>query len=191
MEVEDGRHWRKIKEMVKQEFEIDESLELKTVWDLKLFDFKDGIEEITDQSKQELKMERGLNVIIKFWKDIDFELIPHKSGDIFTLKMTDENFETLEDHQMQINNMLLSKYVSHYESRVERWKMDLGAVYDVNTTLQDVQKTWSFLENLFIGSEEVKKELPNESQQFVAIDRNMREIMRSGNDIKNCIRFCT
>jgi hypothetical protein len=30
---------------------VDENLELRTVWDLKLFDFKDGIEEITDQAK--------------------------------------------------------------------------------------------------------------------------------------------
>lgn len=48
MDVEDGRHWRKLKDIVKQDFEVDDNLELKTVWDLKLFDFKDGIEDITD-----------------------------------------------------------------------------------------------------------------------------------------------
>jgi len=51
MDVEDGRHWAKIKKLVKHEFTVDETLLLKTVWDLKLFDFKDGIEEVTDQSK--------------------------------------------------------------------------------------------------------------------------------------------
>jgi len=73
-------------------------LELKTIWDLKLFDFKDGIEDITDQSKQELKMEKALNIIINFWKDIEFNLIQHKTTDIYTLKMADDNFEILEDH---------------------------------------------------------------------------------------------
>jgi len=68
------------------------------VWDLKLFDFKDGIEEITDQSKQELKMEKNLNAIIDFWKNIEFELLQHKNTQIFTLKMSDENFESLEEH---------------------------------------------------------------------------------------------
>jgi dynein heavy chain len=43
-------------------------------------------------------MEKALNVIVTFWKDIEFELIQHKNTDIFTLKMTDENFEALEDH---------------------------------------------------------------------------------------------
>ena len=51
MEAEDGRHWKKLKDLVKTEFEVDDSLELKTVWDLKLFDYKEGIEDITDQSK--------------------------------------------------------------------------------------------------------------------------------------------
>ena len=72
---------------------MDDNLELKTVWDLKLFDFKDGIEDITDQAKQELKMEKALNIIIFFWKDIEFNLIQHKNTDIFTLKMSEENFE--------------------------------------------------------------------------------------------------
>lgn len=29
--------------------------------------------------------------------------------------MIDENFEMLEEHQMLINNMLLSKYVGYFE----------------------------------------------------------------------------
>jgi len=55
---------------------------LKTIWDLKLFEFKDAIEDITDQAKQELKMDKALNKIIFFWKDVEFELVPHKNTDI-------------------------------------------------------------------------------------------------------------
>lgn len=73
--------------MVGKEFTVDDELKLETVWNLKLFDFKDGIEEITDKSKAELKMEKQLKIIIDFWKDINFELIPHKNTDITTLKM--------------------------------------------------------------------------------------------------------
>lgn len=87
--------------------------------------------------------------------------------------------------------MLLSKYVAFYEAKVEKWKQDLGSCYDVIQLLSEVQKTWSFLENLFIQSEEVKKELPNESAQFVGIDKEMREIMAKGSQIKNAMQFCT
>lgn len=87
--------------------------------------------------------------------------------------------------------MLLSKYVKFFEKDVERWKQDLGAIYDVIQLLSEVQKTWSFLENLFIQSEEVKKELPKESEQFVGIDRSMKEIMDQGVAVKNILKFCT
>jgi dynein heavy chain len=40
--------------------------------------------------------------------------------------------------------------------------------------ISEVQKTWAFLENLFIGSEEVKKELPNESKSFIGIDKDVK-----------------
>jgi dynein heavy chain len=98
MTTEDHRHWKKLKDLVKKEFEVTPTLELEVIWDLKLFDFKDGIEDITDQSKQELKMEKALKKIIDFWRDIEFELVQHKNTDIHTLKMSEDNFETLEEH---------------------------------------------------------------------------------------------
>ena len=135
-------------------------------------------------------MERGIDVVVSFWKDITFELIQHKGTSVHTLKMLDEHFEKLEENQLQINNMLLSKFVKFQEKQVEQWKQDLGAVYDVVQLLSDVQKTWSFLENLFIQSEEVKKELPNESKTFIGIDESMKSIMASGADTKLVLTFC-
>ncbi len=58
--------------LLKRDIVVDDKLLLKSVWDFKLYEFKDGIEEITDQAKQELKMEKQLNIIIKFWQDIEY-----------------------------------------------------------------------------------------------------------------------
>ena len=49
---------------------MSNDLELETIWNLKLFDYKDRIEEITDQAKQELKMEKQIEKVVKFWSDI-------------------------------------------------------------------------------------------------------------------------
>ena len=46
--------------------------------------------------------------------------------------------------------------------------------------LQEVQRSWTFLENLFIHSEEVKKELPKESLKFVNIDKEVRSMLAEG-----------
>ena len=191
MEVADDRHWNKIRDLVKKDVKVNDEMPLSVIWELKLFDHKDGIEEITDQAKQELKMEGNINKITNIWKSVDFELSKHKDTQIYTLKMLDDNFEQLEEHQLQINNMLLSKFVAHFEKIVEKWKQDLGSVYDVVQLLSEVQKSWSFLENLFIHSEEVKKELPEESKNFVVIDSDMKTIMAEGGKIKNILNFCT
>lgn len=45
------------------------------------------MEDITDQAKQELKMEKAIHKIIEKWQEVEFESIKHKDTNIFTLKM--------------------------------------------------------------------------------------------------------
>lgn len=75
---------------------------------------------------------------------------------------------------MQVQNMFASRFLSTFETEVVEWQKALSNVSEVTQVLAEVSKTWSFLENLFIHSEEVKKELPNESEKFVDIDRNVK-----------------
>jgi dynein heavy chain len=47
------------------------------------------------------------------------------------------------------------------------------------------------LENLFIYSEEVKKELPNETEAFIGIDKEVKDVLKNGKSIMNVLKFCT
>lgn len=38
-------------------------------------------------------MDKNINNIINYWKDIKFEQIQHKNTEIYTLKLNEENFE--------------------------------------------------------------------------------------------------
>ena len=58
MNTPDGRHWKKVKDTLKQDFSVDDSLELKLLWLLRLFDYKDTIEEICEIAKNEAKMDK-------------------------------------------------------------------------------------------------------------------------------------
>lgn len=53
----------------------------------------------------------------------------------------------------------------------------------------DVQKHWSFLINLFISSEEVKKELPKESEFFIQIDQRVKKVLKFGENKKFILDF--
>jgi dynein heavy chain len=47
------------------------------------------------------------------------------------------------------------------------------------------------LENLFIHSEEVKKELPKESEKFVGIDKEVKAILKDGEQKQKALIFST
>ena len=191
MDVPDQRHWKEVQTVTGKTFTVDEVTPLQIIWDLKLFEFKDPIEEITDKAKQEAKMEKILNKIDEKWKEVAFEKQQHKDTNIMLLKMSDENFEALEENHVQIQNMSASKYLAYFENIVNKWRASLTAIFDVVQLLSEVQKTWSFLENLFIHSEEVMKELPQESEKFRGIDKKVKEIIEDGNKIMNILQFCT
>ena len=50
---------------------------------------------------------------------------------------------------------------------------------DVFIILQEIQRTWSYLEPLFLGSEEVKKELPEDAKRFDIIDTDVKGLLKS------------
>lgn len=40
----------------------------------------------------------------------------------------------------------------------------------------DLQRLWSHLESIFVGSEDIRKQLPEDSLRFEAIDKDFKEI---------------
>lgn len=131
--------------------------------------------------------------IESMWKGVDWQRVPLELKDMTldTLKIDDESAEVLEEHQLLIQNIASSKFMSYFEEKVVHWQKGLSAVNDTVSSLAEVQKTWSFLINLFIYSEEVKKELPDESEEFVGIDREVKKILKSVNEHPNIVDFCT
>lgn len=92
------RHWDAIRTKVQKQFTVDDKLLLQDVYNLNLQDFKEDVEEITDQAKQEAKMEKTLAKLEETWKDIKFDFYQHKNTDIYMIRLTDENFDLLEEN---------------------------------------------------------------------------------------------
>lgn len=55
---------------------------------------------------------------------------------------------------------------------------------DVFLLIGEIQRTWSYLEPLFIGSEEVKRELPEDAKRFEGIDQNVKHELKTCWEIK-------
>jgi dynein heavy chain len=54
-----------------------------------------------------------------------------------------------------------------------------------------LQRTWAYLESLFISSEEVRKELPEATQRFVKIDGDVKSILAGLKQTQNCVASCS
>ena len=92
------RHWNAIKAKVQKDFEVDDKLLLKDVFELNLNKFSEDVEEITDQAKQEAKMEKTLQRLEETWKDVEFEFTQHRDSNVMLIKLSEENFDMLEEN---------------------------------------------------------------------------------------------
>jgi len=64
--------------------------------------------------------------------------------------------------------MMANRYMKTFEEPILSWNKKLMMVADVNQILSEIQRTWAYLESLFIHSDEVKKELPEAATRFKA-----------------------
>jgi len=185
------RHWDAVREKCKSDFQIDDKLKLNDIYKLNLGKIQEDIEEITEQAVQEAKMEKTLKQVSDFWNEIKFEFQPHKTTGVQKLSLSEENFEALEENQTQISAMFSSRYLSTFEDEVNKWNKALASISEIVLLCGEVQRKWTFLENLFIHSEEVKKELPKESEDFVGIDKDVRRILADGYEKQYALVYCS
>jgi len=184
------RHWKNLMDVTNVQFVIDEHFKLGNLLDLGLHKFEEDVGEIVNQAQKEEKMEQALKKINETWAVMEFQFVQHKDTDLQLVKMLEEDFETLEDQQVQIQNMMSSRYLATFEEQVTSWQKKLATIADVMQIMTENQRTWAYLETLFIGSEEVKKELPEDTERFAGIDSSIRRILVDFNATKNVSMAC-
>lgn len=76
--------------------------------------------------------------------------------------------------QVQLQNMLSSKFIAHFLQEVSSWQKKLSTADQVIQIWMEVQRTWSHLESIFIGSEDIRNQLPEDSKRFDGIDSDFK-----------------
>jgi Dynein heavy chain, N-terminal region 2. len=82
--------------------------------------------------------------------------------------------------QVQLQNLITSKFIAHFLEEVSAWQTKLCRADQVITMWFEVQRTWTHLESIFMSSEDIKMQLPEDSQRFSRIDA----------DFKVGVKFC-
>ena len=74
--------------------------------------------------------------------------------------------------------MIANKFVGYFLEQVTEWQNKLSTADSVITIWFEVQVTWSHLESIFIGSEDIRAQLPEHSKQFDTIDADFKVGMK-------------
>ncbi|KAK8861127.1 hypothetical protein M9Y10_012822 [Tritrichomonas musculus] len=185
------RHWQRLKEVTGVDFQKQVDLKLGDILQKELMRFTEDITEIVDGASNEVRMETALAELKKTWADMEFQYKPMEGfPELKVLYVPEELVATLEENQVAVQNYLSSKNISFFKQTLTDWQDKLMAVDRVMTVWQDVQYRWTHLRPIFIGSEDIRKQLPEQSASFENIDKQMNEFTEKQQENKNVIDTC-
>jgi dynein heavy chain len=186
------RHWRELMEVVKKQFPLpseNPNTPLRQLMEMELHVHAAGVEEIAEKATKEAKHEDTLRSLEATWSAVNFSMSFYKDSDVPLLKLDDDVVEQLESDQMAVQSIVGSRY-PYFRKDAMEWQKSLGAVSDVTQLLAELQRTWSYLEPLFIASEEVKRELPDDAKKFEEVDAEVRSILQKAWKVRNVKEVC-
>lgn len=154
------RHWNQLMHATGVQFTMDVDTTLADLLKLNLHNFEDEVRSIVDKAVKEMSMEKIVKELKTTWASMEFQYEPHPRTNVPLLKSDEELIETLEDNQVQLQNLMTSKYIAFFLEEVSFWQRKLSTADSVISIWFDVQRTWSHLESIFIGSEDIRAQLP-------------------------------
>ena len=180
------RHWDQLVVATKVKFTMDDDTTLADLLSLNLHNFEDDVQNIVDKACKEMGMEKILKDLENNWKTLEFSFEDHLTG-VKLLRASEELVEILEENNVQIQNMMMSKYIAFFLTEVSAWQKKLGCVDLVLSRWLEVQRTWSYLQPIFTGSEDIRVQLAEDSKRFIEIDVEFRSKLEDFNKNPNVI----
>ncbi|XP_046594204.1 dynein beta chain, ciliary [Neodiprion lecontei] len=182
------RHWRQLMNSTKKlgnmtpemtvRFVMDASTTLADLLELSLHECEDEVKNIVDKAVKEMSMEKYLRELNATWSAMEFEKEIHSRTGASLLRASEELIETLEENQVQLQNLITSKFIAHFLEEVSTWQKKLCIADQVTTVWFEVQRTWMHLESIFMSSEDIRRQLPVDSDRFDRIDGEFKEMMQ-------------
>eukprot|EP00828_Plagiopyla_frontata_P006289 TRINITY_DN1271_c0_g1_i2.p1 TRINITY_DN1271_c0_g1~~TRINITY_DN1271_c0_g1_i2.p1 ORF type:complete len:1883 (-),score=297.33 TRINITY_DN1271_c0_g1_i2:372-6020(-) len=151
---------------------------------------KDQIEEISARASGEAQIEESIKAIAQKWSELCFIVNSYReTKDKFVLGSVEEIFQNLDDHQVSIQTMLGTRYVQAIRGKVEEWEKKLILISEILDEWLKCQRQWMYLENIFTA-EDIQKQLPSETKQFLGVDKFWKDIMNKTNKKPIVLEIC-
>jgi dynein heavy chain len=184
------RHWKKLMQFTHQNIAFQSpKFCLEDLIKLELHKYAEEVTELVDGAQKEAKIEIKLNNIQTIWEEQSFEFKEYK--EVPVLGAMDETVEFVEQHSMELMGMLSSKDVEEFKDRVLHWQKNLKTVDSVINIWVKVQRAWQRLEPIFLASEDIRAQLPDDTRRFETVDGAFKEMMREAREDPGVVVACT
>ncbi|ETO26653.1 hypothetical protein RFI_10483 [Reticulomyxa filosa] len=188
------RHWKMLMDVTKTVFTMSSEFSLGDMLDLGLHNHVDGVEEVVEISDKEAKIEMQINKLRGLWAGADaqkFEYTVHEQTNVPQIKIPEEVLVNLEESMSMLQGIKgQGKYVQHFLQEVNMWENRLGMTETVISDWLLVQTKWSSLQSIFIGSEDIREQLPEDSERFTRINQTWRDLMNVAKNTPQVVETC-
>ncbi|ALC45571.1 CG41497 [Drosophila busckii] len=172
------RHWLELMQLTKLTYKTNASTTLVQLLRLQLQQHEEDIKNTVDRAIKEMTVTKVLDDINATWAHLEFELEPHqRRPQLLLLKVSEELIETLDDNQMQLQNISTSKHIEYLLDKLSHWQRVLSGIDNLIVNWFEVQRKWIYLECIFIGSSDIRSQLPADAERFERIDVDFTQLL--------------
>ncbi|CAD7941439.1 unnamed protein product [Amoebophrya sp. A120] len=184
------RHWTMIMAVTGKHFEKGPNFCFRDLLVLNLHHFADDVSEIVDQSAKEAKIDKKLTIIRNTWSKMEMRF-NMSNPDVPLLEELGETVEILEAHSLEMVGMTSQgRFIEFCQAVVDEWSAKLRTIDAVVDIWQKVQLNWSRLEPIFMQSDDIRSQLPDESKRFEAVDGKWKELMLDASQSTMLVEIC-
>lgn len=170
------RHWKQLIQMTSNNpassgnisiGKGNSSFCLNDILKLGLENYSENVNDLVEIATKELKIENRLNQIEINWNKYTLNFTRHRDTDVFIISQPDEILDALEENHLHLQSMSgMGRYVDFFRDRVTNWQTLLGEVESTLKLLLTVQRQWGSLESIFLGSVDIRAQLPGKNSLF-------------------------
>lgn len=173
------RHWKRLNGICgKVVNRNDPKFCLRDIIDLELYKFSDDVNELVEGAQKEAGIEKKLNIIINTWGDDQVFLFKeYKDTKILDIGGLEEIVEFVDLQSMDLMTMNASKDSEEFKPDLLKWQKTLKTIDTVIGLWVKVQKNWMRLEPIFLSSEDIRAQLPEDTKRFEKVDAEWKALM--------------
>ncbi|KAM3184981.1 hypothetical protein ACTXT7_007293 [Hymenolepis weldensis] len=168
------RHWTELMQDTGAIIDISNSTDLEELLSLNLHKFEEKVHGIVSKALNEQKIEGDLEKIESTWKNMCFEFEKHERTGLMLPKQTETLITQLEETQVKILDMMANRDNAHSIDKINHWNKILLTVDKVLSLWFETQRVWSGLEAIFVLCDDIRQQLPIDTDLFFEHDKEFR-----------------